>query len=107
MNDLIHKRCYNHRHREAAALCTECGRYFCRECITEHDDRVLCSSCLVKVTRRPGLALSKFSAVHRLANFCIGIVILWIAFYYLGQFLISIPSSFHEGTIWSSSWMEF
>ena len=47
--------------REAVARCPECTQFFCRECITEHDDRVLCSACLKKLarvplTRRPGFA---------------------------------------------------
>jgi len=93
--------------REAAALCPECGRYFCRECITEHEDRVLCSSCLNKITGEKAFGLSRFRALLKLAHFIAGIILLWIVFYYLGQILISLPSSFHEGTIWSNSGMEF
>jgi hypothetical protein len=33
-----------------------------------------------------------------------GILVLWILFYFLGQILVSIPSSFHEGTVWKSAW---
>ena len=46
--NLSQQRCFNHTSREAVARCPECGRFFCRECITEHDDRVLCAVCLGK-----------------------------------------------------------
>ena len=36
MSNLIHQRCSNHPGREAAVRCPECGRFFCRECVTEH-----------------------------------------------------------------------
>ncbi len=32
----------------------------------------------------------------------IGIFISWGFFYYIGQYVIEIPSSFHEGTVWQS-----
>jgi hypothetical protein len=53
MQNLLLQRCFNHGMREAAARCPECGRFYCRECITEHDDRVLCSACLKKLARAP------------------------------------------------------
>ena len=46
MTALAHQRCFNHALREAAARCPGCGNFFCRECVTEHDDRVLCAACL-------------------------------------------------------------
>jgi hypothetical protein len=107
MNNLIYQRCYNHRLREAVPLCPECGKYFCRECITEHDDRVLCANCLNKIIRGSAHGMSSFGVLFRLAHLIAGIILLWVVFYYFGQILISLPSSFHEGTIWSNSWMEF
>jgi len=29
---------------------------------------------------------------------------LWYLFFLLGQMLLAIPHSFHEGTIWQSEW---
>jgi len=49
VQDLAYQRCLNHTFREAVARCPECGHYFCRECITEHEDRVVCASCLRKL----------------------------------------------------------
>jgi len=98
--ELAQKRCQNHPHREAVARCPECLRFFCRECITEHDDRVLCTSCLKnKLLQKP--LLSPYSKLpFTMLQFLIGFCIIWLAFYYLGHLLLKIPSSFHEGTFW-------
>lgn len=104
MKDLAHQRCFNHDHREAVARCPECDRFFCRECITEHDDRVLCASCLSKLLKSSAVSPLRFSGIIRIAQFLSGMIILWIFFYYLGQILLSIPTSFHEGTVWQSGW---
>jgi len=55
MKDLAHQRCFNHVQREAVARCPQCRGYFCRECITEHDDRVICAGCLSKLVRKSAL----------------------------------------------------
>ena len=52
MAALLANRCLHHPVREAVARCPECGQFFCRECITEHEDRVVCSSCLKRLTAK-------------------------------------------------------
>ena len=106
MNNLAHQRCFNHKGREAVARCPECGRYFCRECITEHEDRVLCASYLVKKTQKSSLGQSRLSRLFRIMQIIVGVMLLWIFFYYMGQILLSIPTAFHEGTVWSGKWLE-
>ena len=32
------------------ARCPSCGNFFCRECITEHDELILCAACLKRIT---------------------------------------------------------
>ena len=39
-------RCANHDLRPAAGQCVTCSRAFCRECVTEHGDRLICAACL-------------------------------------------------------------
>jgi len=104
MNDLLHQRCFNHQRREAVARCPECGRYFCRECVTEHDDRVLCTNCLKKTFEKSLFKSLPFGSLQGLLRFFSGTMIAWIFFYYLGRILLSLPSSFHEGEIWSKGW---
>ena len=41
--------CKIHPAREAVARCPECSSYYCRECITEHEFRMVCASCLAKL----------------------------------------------------------
>ena len=91
-------------HREAVARCPSCRRYYCRECITEHDDRVLCATCLDKVPDEGRAGITRFSGLVRTAQFGWGLLIVWFIFYYLGRILLLIPSSFHEGTIWKTIW---
>lgn len=104
MENLAHQRCFNHRLREAVARCPKCGRYFCRECITEHEDQVLCTPCLNKLLNTSWAGPLHFSGFIRAVQFLAGGWVLWVFFYYLGQVLLSLPTSFHEGTLWHSRW---
>lgn len=102
-NPLTDQRCFNHGEREAAACCLECKRYYCRECVTEHEGRVLCSSCLVQLTDSEKDRVSRLIPVFRFVQFAIGFVALWLFFYIIGQGLLTLPASFHEGAIWQVS----
>ncbi len=99
MPDLSRKRCFNHAGREAAAQCPECSRFFCRECVTEHEDRVLCAGCLPLLKPEDEKKI-KFSFLFRSCSFIASVCLLWFIFYYLGQILLKLPASFHEGTLW-------
>ncbi len=92
-------RCFNHAFREAVARCPQCGRAFCRECVSEHEDRVICAFCLkrfnIRDVRRRRLAL-----LVPLLQTLAGVLLLWSSFYLLGKVLLTIPSSFHEGAVW-------
>ncbi len=99
--ELAHKRCFNHASREAAAQCRTCERFFCRECVTEHEGRVVCAQCLGKLTggvsdRRQGVL-----GLFRWAGCILGVLCVWVFFYYLGKLLLRLPTSFHEGAMWA------
>lgn len=104
MSALVHQRCFHHSLREAVARCPECRQFYCRECITEHEDRVICATCLKKVTVTPEAKRAVFAWVLPLAHFWVGLSILWFFFYLCGATLLSIPSSFHEGSVWIDRW---
>jgi len=97
MASLVQQRCFYHEHRPASARCPRCGRFFCRECVTEHGGRVICAACLRKpaaetASRSPwparvGLGVATFG----------GLLLAWLAFYALGQYLLTLPSTFHGG----------
>ncbi|MCP3921761.1 MAG: rhomboid family protein [Desulfobacterales bacterium] len=98
--DISSSKCHNHLQREAVAVCLKCGRFYCRECVTEHNDQVICSSCLM-VKDEPIFKKFKLRKpfIYSLL-FCIGIFSAWIFFFYIGDMLLSLPSDFHDGTIW-------
>jgi hypothetical protein len=96
--DIARERCSNHVSREAVARCPECGRTFCRECISEHEGRVICAFCLKRLSTKA----FKRHRLTRLVPFIqifMGVLLLWSSFYLLGKALLTIPSSFHEMTI--------
>ncbi len=92
---IAQERCFNHASREAVARCPECGRTFCRECISEHDDRVICAYCLRHLSKKAGRRYRLVGLV-RFVQILMGVLLLWSSFYLLGKALLSIPSSFHE-----------
>ncbi len=104
MPDITHQRCLNHRFREAVARCPECGRFFCRECITEHEDKVLCASCLRKQLKSGSQRLHRYQWIIRCSHFFTGLFLLYVIFYYSAQILLALPTAFHEGTLWQAGW---
>jgi hypothetical protein len=106
MRSVTHQRCFNHAGREAAARCPECAQFYCRECITEHEDRVICAACLKKLAGVPFTQRGAFVGVLRVAQCAAGVFLIWWCFYLFGQSLLAIPDSFHDGTVWKESWLD-
>ncbi len=105
---LSRQRCVLHVQREAAARCPACSRFYCRECVTEHEGRFLCATCL---RARSAAVDPKDPAVGRWRRavfiggrrgtaFVLSLGLLWWAFQLFGQMLARLPASFHEGTVW-------
>jgi hypothetical protein len=103
---LTFQRCFNHVTREVVARCPECKKFFCRECITEHDDRVVCTACLKKLTHAPSSRRFAFAQIIRFAAAAAAIFIAWFFFYLIGDLLLKIPASVHEGTLWKTHWID-
>jgi len=85
-------RCLNHEERLAAARCLACGNSFCRECVTEHDGRLICAACLRK--RRPA-ASARVNWQRHLAVPVMAIAALsgsWLLFYATGWWLEDITA---------------
>jgi hypothetical protein len=96
--NIARERCSNHASREAVARCPECGRTFCRECISEHDGRVVCAFCLKRLSTKP-VRRYRLARLVPLIQILVGVLLLWSSFYLLGKVLLTIPSSFHEMAI--------
>src|SRR5215213_4913397 len=94
------ERCLHHPAREAVARCPECEHFFCRECISEHDDRVLCARCLTRGAREPKRSGPRFAKIIRLAAAVVGLLATWWYFDLVAKGLMRLPASVHEGTVW-------
>ena len=99
MSAAIHQRCWNHEAREAVCRCPECGRSYCRECVTEHEARLLCAACLAALERKGrlrsrGRVMPAFLALA-------GILLAWVLFYSAGEAMILITGRL-EQTEWPS-----
>jgi hypothetical protein len=108
MNPLHQRHCLNHSAREAVARCPECGNFYCRECIAEHEDRVVCAACLRKMLRRTERKKNPiFTWTARAGAFGVSLFVGWLAFYWVGKILLSIPANVHDGTLWQTGfWQE-
>ncbi|MBI2423086.1 MAG: rhomboid family protein [Candidatus Hydrogenedentes bacterium] len=96
MAALPHKHCENHPHREAVARCPSCGSDYCRECISEHEGRLLCAACLrARFTEVSG-AKRSWGGLRRGAEAIFGLVLLWAVFYTAGRSLVATPTASHE-----------
>jgi len=92
---LIHERCWNHTSREAVARCPVCNRYYCRECVTEHEGRMVCASCVATAAKTQE-AKSRSGGILWTVFALGGILLAWMIFYYLGALLARIPADFFD-----------
>ena len=99
------QRCFNHSLREAAARCPECRRFFCRECVSEHDDRVICATCLKKLVAPGQTQRRGFPTALRSALVVIGFLVAWFFFFMIGEGLLRIPTSSHDSSVWQAPWI--
>ena len=97
---LVTQRCLHHPLREAVARCPECGQFYCRECITEHDDRVLCASCLQRLAAKKTAPHRRLAPLLRVVAAGFGLLVAWVFFFIVGRVLVNIPAEYHEGTVW-------
>lgn len=98
MSRIAVQRCHVHFDREAVAKCVECTEFFCRECITEHEGRIVCAACLQKLAlaaEKTGASRLPLSRLASLFMAGVGLIGAWLFFYTLGRLLLSVPSEFH------------
>jgi hypothetical protein len=93
--DLTFQRCLIHPDREAIARCPGCAKYFCRECVTEHEGRFLCSDCLQKRSAPVQSAQRPTGWLMAAVTNIIGLAVAWFFFYLIGRLLILIPPNLH------------
>lgn len=98
---LARQRCYNHAHREAAARCPACHRYYCRECVVEHESRLLCAACVAAVSAREERRARRHGWPGAVAGALIGVLVAWAFFFVIGWGLLSLPSPTHATNVWN------
>ncbi len=101
---LTRKRCVNHSHREAAAKCPECNKFYCRECVTEHENKVLCATCLASDFSENKDKSINLKFLKHILIFLFSFLLLWLLYYYFGQLLLTISPDVHEGYFWEKLW---
>jgi len=94
---VIQNRCWNHQEREAVCRCPECGRSYCRECVTEHESRLLCAACLAALARggrKRGGGKRALPVLLALG----GILLAWMVFYSGGEGLILLMQRLEQAS---------
>ena len=84
-------RCRRHPDRPAAARCPECGEAHCRECVVEHEGRILCAACLTRLTAASAAATPTGSRFRVGLSAAVGvlalILTLWLGLVLVREFL--------------------
>lgn len=92
---LSQQRCFHHEAREAVCRCMGCSRSFCRECVVDHDGRLVCASCLHARTNS-AVAQSRIRSLRSLVFAVAGVLAAWIFFYTAGRVVVSIALAWDE-----------
>lgn len=89
----LDQRCWNHEGREAVCRCPACGRPFCRECVSEHETRLLCAACLSTKARGRQKPRGRVSPAVLAAG---GLLLAWLIFYGAGRTMMLITARMQE-----------
>lgn len=93
---LARQRCWSHAGREAVSRCPECRRFYCRECVTEHDGRLLCVQCLgAKTAAKAGPVGTRWALWAAAA--LLGLVAAYAVFHTAGWMVEQIPPAWARG----------
>ena len=96
MPQVLRQQCFNHPACEAAVRCPGCGRFYCRECVVDFEGRLLCASCVARLSAAPRFQ-RRLSALGHLAVALAGFALLWALFALLGVALSRVPADIHSG----------
>ena len=86
----LQQHCWNHEAREAACRCPACGRSYCRECVSEHEGRLLCAACLSAVVARSEQISGGFGKLAPPGMIAAGILLAWLIYWAAGAGLIGL-----------------
>jgi hypothetical protein len=86
---LSRQRCFHHPAREAVCRCMQCSRSFCRECVVDHDGRLVCSTCLAGAPVS-GATSNRGRRWRAIVAGAAGFVAAWACFYLATQFVVAV-----------------
>ena len=86
----LNQHCWNHEEREAACRCPACGRSYCRECVSEHEGRLLCAACLIRITANRQPETRTLRKLTPPAMIAAGILLAWLTYWAAGAALIGL-----------------
>jgi len=87
---VMQQRCWNHDSREAVCRCLGCGRSYCRECVTEHESRLLCAACLRNLAQAAARKRGRLRRVVAAGLTLTGVVLAWIVFFAVGESILTL-----------------
>jgi hypothetical protein len=97
----LHQRCWNHETREAVCRCPACRRSFCRECVTEHEARLLCASCLDAIARAKPADGGRTRLLAPVGLAMAGMLLAWAILFAAGEALMTFSARV-EQTQWQN-----
>jgi hypothetical protein len=86
----LQQRCWNHEAREAACRCPACGRSYCRECVSEHEGRLLCAACLSGVTAGLEPDGGRWRKLGPAAMIAAAILLAWLTYWAAGESVMAV-----------------
>lgn len=99
-----YSQCLRHAERPAVARCRVCGEAYCRECVVEHDHRLVCADCLRQEAERGKGGDGRVGWMRMgwgaALQWMVAVGVLWGMFYVLAGLLRRIPADVHDGVIW-------
>jgi len=77
------------------SLCVECRRAYCRECVVDHDGRLICAACLAGLRAPAARGGSVRQRIFAAAGMAVTLLLCWIVFYMAGRLLMTAESGHH------------
>ena len=96
MTQFTHQRCFVHATREAVSLCLECRRAYCRECVVDHEGRLMCAACIARLNAPSAEKRHKLRRLVPVTAAALALLLCWILFYMVGRLLMFSEPARHS-----------
>ena len=100
MSDLARRQCFHHPGREAVVRCPACHRDYCRECVTEHEDRYLCSACIRREAAQDARPAKRVRMPVGALLGLAGLLTAWTVYYASAQYLALRGGAVQAYRVW-------